>query len=250
MSKKAQEVFGRKADFYVTSPAHADAQNLSPMIVLVQPFRDMLALDVATGGGHTAFALAPSVGEVVACDLTMVMLKKARTEAAIRGLERISFVAADASCLPFPDEIFDTVTCRRAAHHFEDIASALQEMRRVLKVGGRLVIEDRSVPLDPYVDATMNHLDALHDRSHVREYNQEVWRAMLETAGFQVLSIKPFTRVRPLSSLTDTAAPEDAREVERTVGIMSAEQRQRMGISDGAEGVKVTHWLVMVLALK
>ena len=50
--------------------------------------------------------------------------------------------------------------------------------------------------------------------------------------------------------MTDTAAPEDAREVERTVHMMSAEQRERMGISDGLEGIKVTHWFVLVLAIK
>jgi hypothetical protein len=49
----------------------------------------------------------------------------------------------------------------------------------------------------------MNDLDRLHDGSHVRQYRPSQWRRMLEDCGFAIEWVEPFTRHRPLTSLTD-----------------------------------------------
>jgi ubiquinone/menaquinone biosynthesis C-methylase UbiE len=79
------------------------------------------------------------------------------------GLGNVRFCLANAQALPFQDGAFNIVTCRRAAHHFSDIAKALREIKRVLRSEGRLVLDDRSVPEDDFVDSCMNELDRLHD---------------------------------------------------------------------------------------
>ena len=97
-------------------------------------------------------------------------MSHARSRAAELRLANVSFQIADVLSLPFENEAFDVITCRRAAHHFTDLRRALAEMRRCLRAGGRLVIDDRSVPEDDFVDRTMNELDTLHDESHFRQY--------------------------------------------------------------------------------
>jgi len=73
-------------------------------------------LDVATGAGHVAGALAETgVSRVVAADLSPEMVRTATTE-----YPRIEGVAVDAERLPFAADRFDAVTCRFAAHHFPD----------------------------------------------------------------------------------------------------------------------------------
>ncbi|MDP9325530.1 MAG: methyltransferase domain-containing protein, partial [Candidatus Dormibacteraeota bacterium] len=165
---------------------HTEAAVLHRVVELARPQRGWRALDIGTGAGHTALALAPHVAELVAQDLTPEMLERARGLAVERGVTNLKLVEGDVHHLDFPDGAFDLVTCRRAAHHFADIELALQEMGRVLRPGGRVVIDDRSVPPDPSADAALNRLDVLHDHSHVREYSASEWVEMLTSADFTV----------------------------------------------------------------
>ena len=170
MTVTPQQSFSQRAAFYTTSSAHTDKSVLDRVVELAQPQAHQIALDVATGTGHTAFAIASFVREVIAIDVTIEMLIEGRKLKAERGVSNVEFRLADVHELPFDDRSFDSVTCRRAAHHFVDIEKSLAEMKRVLTRGGRLVIDDRSVPEDDFVDAAMNRLDWLHDESHVRQY--------------------------------------------------------------------------------
>jgi ubiquinone/menaquinone biosynthesis C-methylase UbiE len=177
---KVREVFGKRAATYTTSVSHTDPEVLAWVVRCARPQSPWSALDVATGSGHTAFAIAPHVASVIGVDLTPEMLAEAERLKAQKGLANVSFQIADAHSLPFAAESFDLVISRRAPHHFADIGRALAEMFRVLKSGGSLVIDDRSVPEDDEVEAIMYRLDTLHDESQVREYRPSEWRAMLE----------------------------------------------------------------------
>jgi SAM-dependent methyltransferase len=241
-------VFGKRAASYTTSESHTDPHVLSRVVRLAAPRPGSTALDVATGTGHTAFALAPHVNLVVGLDLTPEMLAEARALRAERRAANVVFCVADAHTLPFRNASFDTVTCRRAAHHFADVHQALAEMRRVLRTDGRLVIDDRSVPEDDFVDRFMNHLDSLHDQSHVRQYRPAEWRAMLELAGFVLDALEPYVRLRPVTSLTERASPAAAREIERLVEELDDRQGKAIGLT-GPEGERrFNHWYVLVAA--
>jgi ubiquinone/menaquinone biosynthesis C-methylase UbiE len=248
MSRRAEEVFGERAAYYADSSAHTDPEELRGIVALINPDGTERMLDVATGPGHTAFAFAPRVRQVVGIDLTPQMLALATRIGSERGAGNVQFERADVAHLPFVDESFDLVTCRRAAHHFLDPEGALGEMRRVLRAGGWLLIEDRSVPEDDFVDRTMNHLDVLHDPSHVREYRLSEWRTMLDRAGMRTVSESFLVKHRPVRSLTDTAEPGDAREIMRTIESMSERERRRMNIDTVAGELSIDHYLVLVLA--
>lgn len=62
--------FGRTSHNYAVSPGHAQGNNLAILLRLLEPQPDMHVLDVATGAGHTASAVAPHVRLVTAVDLT------------------------------------------------------------------------------------------------------------------------------------------------------------------------------------
>src|SRR5262245_23854526 len=128
-ARRVQEQFGGSAAAYVTSPGHAAGDDLDTLVAWGRSLAPARALDVATGGGHTALAFAGIARYVVACDLTEPMLQAARGLVRDRGA-RAAFVAGDAVTLPFRDGAFDVVTCRIAPHHFPDVAGAVREVRR------------------------------------------------------------------------------------------------------------------------
>ncbi len=92
-------------------------------------------LDGGGGTGRVSSRLNDLAGHVVVSDLSHRMLKKAREK-------KICPVRAHVEHLPFADEFFDRVLVVDALHHFCDQREAIEDLLRVLKPGGRLVIEE------------------------------------------------------------------------------------------------------------
>ncbi len=136
--KKAQvqDYFSRTAESYVASFSHRSGDDMQRLIELGEWNPQLQALDIATGGGHTALAVAPYVEQVTVTDLTPRMLEKARDFILAQGVTNARFQVADAEQLPFASERFDRVTCRIAPHHFPDLPQFVQEVARVLKPAG------------------------------------------------------------------------------------------------------------------
>jgi SAM-dependent methyltransferase len=249
--ERARTIFGERADLYTTSASHTDQQVLGRVVEIADPKADWRVLDIGTGTGHTALAFAPHVREVVGLDLTEEMLREARKLAQERGIDNATFRVADVHRLPREFEAsFDLVTCRRAAHHFSDIDRALAEMVRTLRSGGLLLIDDRSVPEDDWIDETMHRLDCLHDESHVRQYRASRWLALLENAGLSVEVVEPYTKHRPVTALTERVSPEDVAAIHAILDGLSSEERSKLRLEtvDGED--RSTHWYVIVSARK
>jgi ubiquinone/menaquinone biosynthesis C-methylase UbiE len=186
VKERVRAQFGRAATAYVESQTHAAGDDLARLLALAEPRPTDLALDLSTGGGPVALALAPQVARVVASDLTPRMLAAAQGLLRARGITNADFVVADAERLPFLDETFDLVTVRIAPHHYADPRAALREVARVLAPGGRFLLIDNIAPEDPLLDRLVNEWDTRRDPSHVREYTVAEWRAMLAEAGLRV----------------------------------------------------------------
>ena len=92
-------------------------------------------LDGGGGTGRVSSHLNGLAGNIVVSDLSHRMLKKARGK-------QVRPVQAHVERLPFADEMFDRVLVVDALHHFCDQREAIQDLLRVLKPGGRLVIEE------------------------------------------------------------------------------------------------------------
>ncbi len=248
MVEDARQVFGARAGWYATSQVHKDPAALARLVAWASPAADARVLDVGAGAGHTAFAFAPHVAHVIATDPTRAMLEEALRIRGARGIPNVDVVLADAQDLPFRDGGFDLVTCRRAAHHVPDLARGLREMRRVLRPGGRLLIDDRSVPEDDLADALQNALDVLHDPSHVRERRPSEWRALLSDAGFHLERLETYEESRPFSSFTESARPDDVLRLEAAAAAWGPAERKALGARDVGGVLHTTHWFVTVLA--
>ena len=183
----SQARYTRFADGYVTSETHAKGSDLDRLLAIAQPQSHWQALDIATGGGHTALKFAPHVAHVVASDLTPRMLDKARQFIVDQqGIANVSFEEADAENLPFDDEQFDLVTCRIAPHHFPDAQRFLHECARVLAQGGMMLLQDHVLPADDEAARFVDAFERLRDPSHNRAFNADEWTAMCSRAGIAV----------------------------------------------------------------
>jgi ubiquinone/menaquinone biosynthesis C-methylase UbiE len=170
----------------VNSRSHARGNSLARLVELTQPLPTWRVLDVATGAGHTALAMAPHVAQVVASDLTPEMLDVARGLAKQRGVSNISFADAEAEDLPFKDQSFDLVTCRIAPHHFADVPRFVSEVARVLRRDGVFGLVDNISPDDAGAADTYNAFEKLRDPSHGRCLAVQEWLALLEQAGLAI----------------------------------------------------------------
>lgn len=190
-----QERFGAFAATYATSRPHAKGNSLLRLVELVAPQQTWVALDIATGAGHVAMALAPRIGHVVASDLTPQMLGVARALSRERRIGNISFAEMRAEALPFVDATFDLVTCRIAPHHFEDVAEFVAESARVLRPGGVFGLVENISPDESMMEGDAANLSAaaneynafekLRDPSHVRCLTLTEWRNLVARAGLK-----------------------------------------------------------------
>ena len=108
-------------------------------------------LDLATGSGDVLFALRqilPERAEITGVDFCEPMLQEARNKREMKGLDENSnkFLLGDCLSLDFPDESFDLVTISFGLRNLSDREKGLQEMYRVLKPNGRLIVLEFSQP--------------------------------------------------------------------------------------------------------
>jgi demethylmenaquinone methyltransferase/2-methoxy-6-polyprenyl-1,4-benzoquinol methylase len=101
-------------------------------------------LDVATGTGDLAIEARSRGAEVVGSDFSEGMLALARKKE-----PSITFEQADALALPYPDDSFDAATVGFGARNFADLQQGLNEMARVVRPGGRVVVLEITTPTRP-----------------------------------------------------------------------------------------------------
>lgn len=184
MPEDVRASFAPVAANYSRAAFHTSSERLREVIELALPKPGDLVLDVATGTGNTALALAPLVRRVIGLDLTREMLDEARRVTAERHVVNADWILGDAGNLPFADQTFDLYTVRAAPHHFLDLDAFLKEAFRVLKPGRHAAFVDCAPPAA--ARDVMHEVEVRRDPSHVRSLTVEEWTQRLEEAGFEV----------------------------------------------------------------
>lgn len=114
------------------------------ILELAQPAAGETVVDVGAGTGLLSLALAERVERVWAIDISQPMGEYLRAKATSAGLDNVEIVTASAVSLPLVDESADLLVSNYCFHHLDDRGkvTALSEIRRVLRPGGRVVIGD------------------------------------------------------------------------------------------------------------
>jgi SAM-dependent methyltransferase len=170
--------FTRQTIPFAEAPIHRDGMDL--MLELSGVERSDRVLDVACGPGLVACAFAVRAGHVTGIDLTPSMIDEARRLQQARGLDNLSWQVGAAAPLPFADETFSLVITRYTLHHFEYPARAVDEMFRVCRRGGRVLVTDLSIPSPQ--GQRFDAIEQLRDPSHVRALPPEELRALFARA--------------------------------------------------------------------
>lgn len=181
-----REEFTRQADAYARAAVITDEDRLARLVGAIAPAPDYRAIEIATGPGYVAMALAAKCREVVGVDLTEAPLRIAERTRQSRSLTNVSFRTADAEELPFAAGEFDVAVCRFAFHHFEHPELVLAEMCRVSGVGATIAIEDLYASEFQPRAAYYNHFEHLRDHSHTRAMAPSELIEKLARAGIEL----------------------------------------------------------------
>ena len=211
--QQVAEAWSRLGENYAVSAPHKFGASLPKLIALARPTADDVCLDIGTGTGHTAAQLARTAKKVYGLDPSEGMRRAAQgTYGHLSNLELTGGTSEDTG---FPNDTFDIVTARHTLHHHPSMPRTLQEIKRVLKPGGRLVIVDEITP-NVEVDAWFHELEVTRDPTHGRAYFLDEWKGFIRKAGLEWiagdtetvyrLEVEPWiTRMKP--------TPEQAEKV-------------------------------------
>ncbi len=249
IQKASRDQFDKQSGNYGKSHILADTSDIDAALsgcVLPAGGR---ALDIATGGGHTAVYLAGRGMSVVAADISPAMLANARRLAEEQGFG-IETQLHEAERLPYAGGTFDLVSCRVAAHHFSDPRSFVSEAARVLKPGGFFLLIDGSVPDgEPVAEEWIHRIEKLRDPSHGRFLTPSAWRELCASAELApvLCETRPFKQP-DLDWYFQTAGTQepDRVEVRRLVQDAPAAARRVFGIAE-EDGKTVWWWLRLSL---
>ncbi len=183
----------------------------------VQPTGDERVLDVGTGTGPLAFALAPRVREVVGIDLVPELLDRGREYAGDR-FPNVELRQGDVSHLDVETGTFDLVCERAVLHHVPRPELVLAEMTRATRPGGRLLVIDQLAPVDPLDAIELDRFERARDPSHTRLLSDGDLRALFEANSLMLIRSRVNMHDRELDPYLDLAGCEgEAREHARSL---------------------------------
>jgi len=159
------------------------------MVDAVAPGPGQRILDVATGTGMVARALAARGAEVTALDQSEAMLDVARTH----PHPSITFVQGEAEHLPFDDASFDALTFTYLLRYVDDPAATMAELARVVTPGGRVGMVEFGVPENP----VLRELWRVHTRVGLPVIGRAVSTAWFEVGRFLGPNIEQFHSAYP-----------------------------------------------------
>jgi ubiquinone/menaquinone biosynthesis C-methylase UbiE len=198
----------------------------------VRPSGDERALDVGTGAGALALALAPLVREVVGLDPVPELLALARARAAPNS----EFVEGDGTALPFPDGAFDLAGTQRTLHHVARPERVVGELARVTRPGGHVLVIDQLAPDDSTDAAALHEFETVRDPSHTRLLTDAELRELFAANRLTLLRERREDERREVSAYLDLAGCEGDRRA----------QAEALAVADPRVLAERVGWYVLV----
>jgi ubiquinone/menaquinone biosynthesis C-methylase UbiE len=171
-------------------------------------------LDVGSGTGAFAFAVAPRVREVVAIEQDEELAERARAGAP----PNVEVVVGDGEHLELEPFSFDLVGCLRVLHHTRRPELMVAELTRMTRPGGTILVADQLASVDPLAAADLNRFERARDPSTTRVLSDADLRALFDANGLVLRREKVVREPRDLDAYLDLAGCEGA-ERERAKGL-------------------------------
>jgi ubiquinone/menaquinone biosynthesis C-methylase UbiE len=199
--------FTRQAVPFSTAAAIRNEEALNRIVQWAGAGPEDTVLDVACGPGLLVCAFARVAKCATGVDMTPAMLEQARKIQQEKGLKNVAWQPGSVYSLPFSQAQFSIVSSRFAFHHLEQPLSALKEMKRVCKPGGRIVVADMA-PL-PDKAAALNAAEKLRDPSHARALPTAELRGLFEQCGLSAPDVNSYRMEGELEELLARSFPNE-----------------------------------------
>ncbi|GAB4323462.1 MAG: class I SAM-dependent methyltransferase [Candidatus Zixiibacteriota bacterium] len=206
-------------------------------------------LDVACGDGLLAFELAPHCAYVRGVDLSDSMIALAAERTIESGVPNVSFQVGTVETLEFEDASFDRVYCRLGLHHFAEPRVALNEMIRVVKKPGHIILADLVSSEDPARRDAHNRIEKSRDPTHVAMLSPRQMRALVAESGLSLEREVMWETRRRFNDWMRLIGADKGR-IDRTRRLMLEAARRGstdLKISGGGNSLEFSHrWMVML----
>jgi SAM-dependent methyltransferase len=201
--------FAETADVIAARQDERAAELAEAVRSFLLPAGDERALDVGTGAGALALALAPLVREVVGVDTEPELLDRARERAPANA----TFVEGDATSLPFEDGTFDLAGTLRTLHHIRRPELAVAELARVTRPRGRVLVVDQLAPLDPLEALAVDRFERARADDHQRLLSDQDLRGLFDANRLALVRERRLVERRDVGEFLDRAGCQgEARE--------------------------------------
>lgn len=158
--------FTVQSEAFNAAPVMRSADTLGRLLDLIPAAPGERWLEAACGPGLVARGLAPRVGEVCGVDMTPAMVEVARREAAREGVHNAVFQLGDVTRLEFEPGSFDGAVTRFSLHHIPLPGRVVDELARVVRPGGAIVLADHVTSDDVEAASWHQEIERLRDPSH------------------------------------------------------------------------------------
>jgi broad specificity phosphatase PhoE/ubiquinone/menaquinone biosynthesis C-methylase UbiE len=184
-------------------------RELRELVRLANPRGVEQVLDVGTGLGAVALAIAPHVDSVLGIDLSPAMLELAETDRASRGLNNVRFSLGQIGVAPLPENTFDIITTHDLLHYVSDLPALFNVFARLLRPGGRVVMDELIGSDDPVKRATLDAIMSRRDPGIVEVLSAGEIEAALSPAGFRVARSERYPMARDLDEWLSRAGADE-----------------------------------------
>lgn len=181
--EKTKQHFNETASNYNTSDDGKFVAGMYDVLVdEIQKSESGKILDVGCGNGNLFKMLPDGKYELYGVDFSENMIIEAKKNCEFKA----SFTVADAERLPFDDDTFDMIVCNASFHHYIHPDTVLEEMHRVLKDGGNVLIGDPYIPTG--LRGLMNVVLKFSDEGDYHIYGLNEMENLFSKNGFAPVS--------------------------------------------------------------
>ena len=214
-SGKYLKEFYEDVDYYTFSTIKGyerpfDRRRFQTIFGLINTITPPKILDIGCGGGVFVHALSKESFKVTGIDLSSILLHKIP-----KGNLNFNLIVADSTHLPFNGDNFDCILCTEVLEHVPDCTSAVEEISRVLRREGKVIITvpnlfaydawegnygfmTKTIRLLNFIrkifrkgEILTSEYETHKTKNHIHMYNPNQWREKLENYGLKVIYDKP-----------------------------------------------------------